>query len=65
MKLSEYLKKHIFEPLGMKNTFMGQHEDTHEHHVPVHLRQPDEAGTLVHLPMPPPAEADFEMGGCV
>lgn len=59
--LGEYLKKNVFDVLGMKDTFFGQHADDHEHHVPIHLRQPDEAGTLVHLPMPPAEGADFEV----
>lgn len=50
-KLGEYMKKHIFEPLGMKNTFFGVPKDEERLSQMAARYTLDENGTLKRLPL--------------
>ncbi len=60
-KLGAYLRKHIFEPLGMRDTGFKLREDQRARLSAMHARGAD--GTLAAIPFEVPQEPEFEMGG--
>ena len=60
-KLGAYLKQHVLEPLGMRDTAFKLTPSMRERRAPVHQRLED--GTLVPTDFEVPQEPQFEMGG--
>lgn len=61
LRLGDYMRKHLFEPLGMKTTSFKLTPAHREKLAGVHARLPD--GTLVPYPFELPQDAELDMGG--
>ncbi|MBX6752782.1 serine hydrolase domain-containing protein [Thermorudis peleae] len=59
--LEEYFGKHIFDPLGMRDTRFLLRPDMQARRAGMHLRQPDQR--LVPIPFEVPQQPEFFMGG--
>ena len=59
--LEDYFRQHIFEPLGMKDTFFNAPAAALERLVSLHQRSSD--GTLLEVPRKPVTSAKFFSGG--
>lgn len=59
--LDAYVREHIADPLGMKDTSFRLRDDMAARLVGTHARQPD--GTLAPITFEFPQDADFHMGG--
>jgi len=61
LRLEDYTRKHLFEPLGMRDTDFRLRDDMARRLVGTHARGPD--GKPVPIPFEFPQDADFMMGG--
>ena len=59
--LEDYLREHIFAPLGMTDTGFVLRPDQRARRASMHVRQPD--GSLEAIPFEVPQEPEFFMGG--
>ena len=59
--LGEYMKEHIFEPLGMHETAFAHTDDMLSRASAIHARLPD--NSLLPIELPPAEAAEFESGG--
>lgn len=59
-RLGDYLRQHIFEPLGMEETTFRPTDEQRSRRASVHARTPD---GLEPIPFDLPEEPEFEMGG--
>jgi len=59
--LDAYFREHIFQPLGMTETFFEVPAELVPRLAPQHVRQPD--GSLAVVPQAPPAPVTFYSGG--
>lgn len=61
LTLGEYMRRHLFEPLGMRSTAFRISPDMRARLAGAHLRGPD--GKLAPFPFEIPQDPEFEMGG--